>query len=205
MSSSTKLSNWNISTVVGDTPTDIVIAKQVHGNVLVPVSDCENGVTVADGLIGTKGDTTFGIRTADCMPLVLGTNEHVYGLHISRKTLIAGILEELTKQLGTEKITGAYIGPHICENCFTFSYKGEEILLFEKMFPYATEMRTSVTHLSLLRVIAAFLEENGVEKENIITDKRCTFESKELPSYKRWLTTEQTSQLLQITTTIQSL
>lgn len=202
MSSSINLGNWNITTVIGDTPIDVVTAKQTHGNVLVSVSECENKVTVADGLIGKKGDKPFGIRTADCMPLVLTTDEHIYALHISRKTLIKGILEETLKLLGSVKIKEVYIGPHICENCFTFSTKGEEIQTFENMFPYAVQTTKGVTHLSLSSVVMYFLEKHGVPQQNIIPDTQCTFECVELPSYKRWLSEGKIGALQNITTII---
>lgn len=202
MSSSTKLNNWNISTVAGDTPTDIVTAKQVHGNTLVPVSICDTRNTVADGLVGNQNDRPFGLRTADCMPLVLITQAQAYGLHISRKTLIEGILEETIQHLGDEKIEKAYIGPHICKNCFTFSYVGEGIKKFEELFPYATETRNEIIHLSLLQVVMPFLEKHGVPKEHINQDTRCTFETPELPSYRRHLAQGSSGKLPEITTVI---
>lgn len=202
MQSSTRLGNWNISTIVGNTPTGVVIAKQVHGNTVIPVSSWIDTNTIADGLIGIQDDKPFGIRTADCMPLVLATKERVVGLHISRKTLVAGILEETRSYLRNNNIEEAYIGPHICESCFTFSYKGEGIQQFEKLFPYATETGDQATYLSLVKVVMQFLEENLVLKENIQRDERCTFENPELPSYRRWITEGNTGPFPQITTVI---
>jgi polyphenol oxidase len=203
MPSSIQLGNWNVSQITGDTPPSVITARQVHGNSIVPVSACENPSTIADGLVGNTGDKPFGIHTADCMPLVITTREHVYALHISRKTLVAGILEEFTKQLGNEVIEHVYIGPHICEKCFTFSFIGEDVEKFAQMFPYATETRGAITHLSLLKVVMRFLEDKSVSKKDIAHDGRCTFETPELLSYRRWIAEGNTGVFPEITTVIE--
>lgn len=197
------LHQWNISLCIGERPSGCITPKQMHGNIIVPVSSCVSQVTIADGLIGSINDKPFGIYTADCIPLVLTTPTRAFALHISRHSSIAGILQETTVQLGKEKITGAYIGPHICETCFAFETVGERIGQFMTQYPYAVTHRKRTTHLSMQKVVEQYLKNLSVLPATIIVDTRCTYEDTSLPSYKRWLMEGKKGELLRITTTVQ--
>lgn len=179
MQSFTKLGNWEIAL---NPEYPVSLARQVHGNMIVHATSCEHAVIQADGVTGTQFDGAFGVHTADCLPLVVITDTQAAVLHISRHTLVAGILDTLTELLGKEPIRTAYIGQHICENCFVFEEKGEGIAQFEKLFPYAVKHNSSGTHLSLRSVILHYLK----DIPSITEDSRCTFETQELPSYRRW-------------------
>src|SRR3989344_5903870 len=120
MQSSITLSNWE---VVSNPAFPVTLAHQDHGR--------------SDFIIGTPSSKPVGVYTADCLPLVLTTDTIAFAIHISRHTLAAGILEELTKSIHNDEIRDAYVGPHICENCFVFEEKGESILRFETLFPRA--------------------------------------------------------------------
>lgn len=169
MPSFTKLGNFE---VVSNPEFPVTLAHQDHGR--------------SDFIIGTPSSRPVGAYTADCLPLVLTTDTKAFAIHISRHTLTAGILEELTKSIGSEEIRNTYIGPHICQNCFVFEEKGEGILQFEKVFPHAVHEDASGTHISLISVIQKYLDEQGLDTSAIIQDNRCTFETLDLPSYRRW-------------------
>lgn len=200
---SISIDGWNILLAHDTSDASVITAKQVHGKTIIAVPDCVPQITQADGLIGVRGDVPFGIRTADCMPLILITDSRVLALHMSRKTLVAGILDEVVQQLDNEKIKSAYIGPHICEQCFSFLYEGEEIQNFAQLFPYAVQRKNGIVHLSLLNVITRFLESRAVSLHDIIRDTRCTFETAELCSYRRWRLHGNTGKFSQIVIIVQ--
>ncbi len=205
MQLSTKLGNFEVVLMSSVADTTITLPKQTHGNTIIPASACEHGVTEADGIIGTLQDSPFGIHTADCLPLVVTTQTRAATIHISRHTLVAGILDELTRVIAQEKIIAAYIGPHICQRCFTFTEKGEGILQFEKHFPSAVQEKNSCTHISLQKVIHDYLTSIGVPKNAIEEDGRCTFETPKLASYKRWITRGKQGDFPRMTTVVRRL
>lgn len=198
-----KFEGWDILLAHDTSDSPVTTVKQVHGKEIITAQNCVANITRADGIIGVRGDAPFGIRTADCMPLVLFTDLRVLALHISRKTLVAGILGEVVQQLGNEKVRNAYIGPHICEQCFSFSYESEEIQKFAQLFPYAVQRKNGIVHLSLLKVITRFLERRAVLPHDIIKDTRCTFETAELCSYRRWRLQGNTGKFPQMLTIVQ--
>ncbi len=169
MQSSTTLGNWKI---ILNPEFPVTLAHQDHGR--------------SDFIIGTPSSKPVGVYTADCLPLILTTDTKAFAIHISRHTLTAGILEELTKSIGSEKLRNAYIGPHICEQCFVFEEKGPEIIAFEKLFPEAVSVDSFGTHISLISVIKKYLTTNNLHETAIHQDTRCTFETPKLPSYRRW-------------------
>ncbi len=187
MQSSIKLGNWRVSHITSEQKDPILLPRQTHGNTITQAALCVHRITEADGIIGTSQDAPFGIHTADCLPLVVTTDTRAAAIHISRHTLTAGILNTLTAILDGEALRNAYIGPHICEQCFVFEEKGENIIRFEKMFPHAIQERNHMTHISLRRVVYEYLKDIGMRKKFIIQDIRCTFETPELSSYRRWM------------------
>ncbi len=74
-----------------------------------------------DGLITQKKELGLTIRTADCLPLFLWSNEIIALLHIGYRGLLLGILDSFSEQLkklsDNHKINAA-IGAHIHECCF---------------------------------------------------------------------------------------
>lgn len=186
MQSSIKLGDWEVSLITGKPPVSMLLPRQTHGDIITQAALCVTSITEADGIIGTPHDAPFGVHTADCLPLVVTTDTRAAAIHISRHTLVAGILNNLNKVLDEEELRAAYIGPHICETCFTFKEKGEGIIEFEKLFPYAVHEQNSITHVSLVAVAQKYLAEKNVDTTKISYDTRCTFETLDLPSYRRW-------------------
>jgi copper oxidase (laccase) domain-containing protein len=183
--------NWNVQSLVQDDiealDNSIVIAEQVHCGEIVTASDIVIGKTKADGIFIDKQDIKAAVLTADCMPLVLTTNDSALVLHVSRKSLINGLLDKVDHFIEPENITGIYIGPHICAEHFTFPEAGEEIKKFQKMFPKAVAVKENIYHLSLRRAVNTYFKKWGIGDALIKEDGRCTFKEESLPSYKRWL------------------
>lgn len=165
---------------------NVVFPHQVHGDVIILAEECISGETEADGIVVSRSGFKTGVDTADCMPLVILSENKGIVLHVSRKTLIRGLLEKVPDVLLVSDITNVFIGPHICKKHFVFEFEGEELKEFQQKFPAAYE-KGELIHLSLVEAVTDYFKKWQV-KESIITgDNRCTFEDLNLISYRRWL------------------
>lgn len=179
------ISEQNTSDEVGFTAARIL--NQIHTGIVVarPFVAGENG----DGFLLNLNDSPAAIRTADCIPLIITTAENALALHISRLTLLHDIVTTGLNLINLEKITGLYIGPHICQRHFIFEEEGNTVKEFMKRFPTAVARTSTGTTLSLRTAldpyIAPILKNPNVTK---MIDQRCTYQTHKLPSYKRWLT-----------------
>lgn len=180
-----RLGSWSIETHVGaKTPTGVLAAEQIHCGRIARVTELP---VAADGIVVTPKDPAVAIRTADCLPIVLLSERVALLLHVSRKTLVEGLLDVAPTFLPPATITNAYIGAHICPEHFSFETFGPEIKAFAKKFPAAVTRQGEVVHLSLDIALDHYLKSWGVSESVIKRDKRCTFEDASLPSYRRRL------------------
>jgi copper oxidase (laccase) domain-containing protein len=182
---------------------DLLFSKQVHGGRIVSVECLKNKECEADGIVSDVSDgVVVGVVTADCVPVVIATDKRVVVLHVSRKTLIRGLLENVRNIISFKDIESVFIGPHICENHFSFENKGEEIQEFIDRYPMAREKRDGKVYLSMRQALQVFFDKWGVKNEKIIEDGRCTYESDQLSSYKRWREGESVEKLPLIRTIV---
>lgn len=165
-----KFLNWEVeATVAKKEPAAAQFAEQTHGR--------------EDFLITTG--KAIGIRTADCLPLVLLGEKEAALVHVSRKTLVNGQLENLATQFPVSAVQKAWLGPHICSKHFVFEHEGPEIQKFKELFPNAVEETVRGLALNIEKVVVKYLEKWGISEEKIEQDTSCTFESEALSSYKR--------------------
>jgi len=168
-------------------PSDIIHASQKHTNSICWAEEVTTA-TVADGIAAAAGfNQPFLIRSADCLPLVLLTADTACALHVSRKSLPAGLLDKVSGFLDVTAITRVHIGPHVCPEHFVFAWRGEELAAFCDIYPMACAPAAGGTSVSLRAAVDYYLQQWGVREENVTRDGRCTFESRELPSYRRSL------------------
>lgn len=192
----------NIISQVEDGESSTICAKQVHGANIVRAQDAVSRPVEADGIFITTPQTNVGIKTADCMPLGLVGKEGILLLHVSRKTLVAGLLDNVSKFLHPKYISRIYIGPHICADHFSFEWEGQEVTQFKEKFSDAVTEKEGVLYVSLRDAVQQYLTAWNVDAD-IQEDGRCTFEDNTLPSYKRWLAEEKKGKLAQIVTRVE--
>lgn len=185
---------WHIATqLLSQVPEGVVGVKQVHGAAIVRAQDIKKGETQADGIFAPANFRWPSmIRTADCLPLIVTTQDSVCALHVSRKTLIRELLDEVPAVIAPAEIISVYLGPHICAKHFVFETMGPEIAAFQERFPGACWQREDGLHISLLAAVEHYLAAWGVPVESRQIDERCTFETPSLPSYRRALRDRQT-------------
>lgn len=154
---------------------------QVHGAVIVPAAELVSSPKKADGVVIQADDPPTAIQTADCLPLVLMTPDTALALHVSRKSLITGLLDNVPRHINPKEIEYVFFGPHICAKHFTFEYIGEEVQRFIDQFPSAATS-DKPAGLSLVKAIEHYLQKWGIEDVATTRDGRCTYEDSTLAS-----------------------
>ncbi len=179
---------WEVKTsLLSEVPTDVIQINQKHTGHIIWAHEAATQ-SPADGIaVRSTSGQSICIRTADCLPLVLVTPAVICALHVSRKSLIAGLLESVPNYADTNTLEKVYIGPHICADHFVFEHEGPDIAKFAEQYPFACHKSTVGLHLSLHDVVEKYLERWRVNTNIIVRDGRCTFEAVELPSYRRSL------------------
>lgn len=161
------------------------LLKQTHDNNIVWINKLSSLVE-GDGVAVKRKDNLMGsVITSDCLPLVLLTSKVAMVLHVSRKTLIRGLLERVDNFIDVASISDVFIGPHICAQHFVFKWVGSEIQEFKTMFPQAVFSKEDGNHLSIREAVQSYLKKWGVQNNSITEDERCTYEDEQLPSYRR--------------------
>lgn len=180
-----KLGSWEVELLVEeDEMADMSVLEQVHGSKIVSLVDLDEVDSVtADGFELTRASKPAAIKTADCLPLVLIGEDSAIGIHVSRKSLIRGILDGMEDRMS--EIQHAFIGPHVCEDHFTFEFMGDELRTLLNCWPYAGRSVGGMTHINLLSIVQAYLDLWSVPQDVRVLDPRCTFEDEEIPSYRR--------------------
>lgn len=166
----------------------IIKMQQVHGNkaVIVDGKFPDKIVIGCDALITNDKNVILEVKTADCLPISIVDNKlHVIGLvHAGWRGLENGIIKNTLRLMCTKfKVSLSdvkiKIGPHICQNCYEI--KNDVLEKFENLVHVENQKK----YLNLSGVAIDQLVNLGVLKENITIDKRCTFEDRDLPSYRR--------------------
>lgn len=163
-----------------------VSMQQVHGNRVVRVYKKDLGKIIknCDGLITNDKGLVLQVRTADCLPIsFIDKNNTAIGLvHAGwrglQKQIIIKTVDLMVKSFGTNlKDIKIEIGTHICKKHYEV---GPEVSKYFKGEKY----------LDLAKIAINQLTSCGVLIKNIKIDRRCTYEDKNLPSYRRDSTSE---------------
>jgi YfiH family protein len=157
--------------------------SQEHGNRIALIESVIDIDPVADSLVTGIPGISLAVQVADCIPLLLSSEEAVAAVHVGRKGLVNGVALrtlELMKDMGATAIS-AIIGPAICGKCYEVS---EEIFNeVVELHPSAAARRGDGTFaLDLPGALIKVLEGEGV---SVSHEGSCTFEDSQLFSYRR--------------------
>jgi polyphenol oxidase len=140
-------------------------ASQVHGAraVLAPCKDEE-----ADALVAFDPETAVGVRTADCVPILLAstTAGSVAAVHAGWRGIVAGVIGA-TFALGSFDI--AAIGPCIGACCFEI---GADVA--EKLSPHVVRRDEGRVFGDLRAAVRGQLGQHGVDPARIDDVQGCT-------------------------------
>ena len=108
------------------------LLTQVHSNHVIVIDNQYQDISniEADALVTTIANVKLAVKTADCTPILLYSQDVIAAVHAGWRGAHSGIIQNtimVMKQLGASRIS-AYIGPCIRQN----SYKIDKI--FYKKF-----------------------------------------------------------------------
>ncbi|MDQ1469173.1 MAG: purine-nucleoside/S-methyl-5-thioadenosine phosphorylase / adenosine deaminase [Bryobacterales bacterium] len=161
-------------------PSPITTVKQIHSDTVAEAGD---GVAEADGLVTQQPGVVVGVRTADCVPvLIVDTQQRaVAAVHAgwrgSARNIVAVAVRELISRYGTRlEDLSAAIGPSIGVCCYEV---GSEVArLFQNSTPETNG------RLDLAVINERQLREAGVQ--NVWMAGVCTFcEAQDYFSFRR--------------------
>jgi len=167
----------NISKLLHNTGMkELRLLTQVHGKDIIRTTD-KRSIPEGDGWFGkgTPG-TLYGIKTADCLPLLLFDPEkrNIAALHCGWRSALAGIVPsalELFRTSGSaiNGLIGA-VGPAIGPCCFEVGAEFENMVSSE----YLTPAAGNKFHLDLRLLVRTQLLDGGAELSGIENIERCT-------------------------------
>ncbi len=115
----------NLNVVYTEKGEDVeTIKKRFNINPIFPIQKHTNNVCIleeynndiCDGLITFQKNKAIGVKTADCIPLVLTDFKKVAVIHAGWRGLVSGIVGNALKQFANVKI--AFVAPFIKECCY---------------------------------------------------------------------------------------
>ncbi|RCL39145.1 MAG: laccase domain-containing protein [SAR86 cluster bacterium] len=90
--------------------------NQTHG---VDIYNYNYQELEADGFITSKRNTAYGIKTADCLPIIFWNDSNeLSGLHCGWRGVAYGIIDRLLMSQHGAKMQYAFFGPSISKNFF---------------------------------------------------------------------------------------
>jgi YfiH family protein len=149
----------------------VAVMHQVHGDQVVVIDAIEKTPT-ADALVTSNKEIALAVRVADCLPLLMYSENVVAAVHVGRKGLVNKVAVNAVNQmrkLGAEEIQGV-VGPHICGDCYEV---GPELYAQVSADHPATAEKSN--HLNLYAGLVEQLAGIPLTNTNLCT--------KELPDY----------------------
>ncbi len=153
---------------------------QKHTSRVLTLTSFPYPPTIGDAVITNLKGIEIGVRTADCVPLILIGEEWVGVAHVGWRGLASGILEKLIEKIGKHedvKNLFAFLGPSAKACCYEV---GEE---FRNLFPRYILERGGNLYMDMQNSVAQELKALGVQSIGMY--ERCTVCSEDLPSYRR--------------------
>ncbi len=158
--------------------------NQVHGNRVAIIEEVTEEIPTADALVTGIPGITLAVMVADCIPLLLTSENSVAAVHVGRKGLVNRVAEkaiEVMREISTAEIS-ATIGPAICGSCYEVSQDIYDEVT-QSHPESAARTKANTTSLDLVKALIADLKAMGIVK--IDNQSRCTHENVSLFSYRR--------------------
>jgi YfiH family protein len=169
-------------------PPGVLTLRQIHSARVVPASTAAPA-TEGDALWTTQPGQWIGVRTADCVPILLAAESGlaVAAVHAGWRGTVANIAAAAVAEISRHGIVDrqnlrAAIGPAIGACCYEV---GPEVAAqFKFIFPERTDL-DSRTRIGLAEANRRLLIAAGVPKRNISISGLCTACSSACHSWRR--------------------
>lgn len=180
---------------------DVDVALKQFGPVVIPDQRHTANVDFADGSCGAFPSTdalitnvkglAIGVRTADCVPILLNAPDigAVAAIHAGWKGTLAGIVRNAVDRLigmGADPAEMyAAMGPCICGKCYEVGPELAEVFSIEGFGDCVFTPQGGREHLDLPAANRMILLECGLLPDHIAMPPLCTLESPGWPSWRR--------------------
>ncbi|MGC8677617.1 MAG: polyphenol oxidase family protein [Hydrogenobaculum sp.] len=161
----------------------IFLPKQIHSNFVVYINDYAENIE-ADGVITDRSAFKIGIKTADCVPVILKSKNFVGAIHAGWRGLYNGILKEAFSlfESFSEKPYFAFIGPSAKACCYEVGHEFQNYFKSLKVVDNKLFFDTQKEAISQLKALNKDIR--------LLVYDTCTICNKEIPSYRRDKTKE---------------
>jgi YfiH family protein len=181
---------------LGVGPDRIFYLSQVHGTAAVALNGDERNEAVleleGDALASRAAGLACAVRTADCVPILLGDTKSgaVAAIHAGWRGIVRGVVEagvtKLKEIAGGEPELVAAIGPHIRLWSFEVDEDVAEELASASPVPCVVRRDGMKPHVRLDNIVRGKLAALGVKSEHIDDVGGCTLsEDNRFFSYRR--------------------
>jgi len=161
---------------VGDDPAAVIANRallgatqfmnQVHGNEVVVIDHVLEQEPTCDALITTTKGISLAVMVADCIPLLLVSQEVVAAVHVGRAGLVNKVAIKALHQmrtLGAVEVH-AILGPSICGSCYEVPFDLQQAVIADHPRAFSTT-RQGTPALNLPAGLIATLTVEGVSYE----------------------------------------
>lgn len=160
---------------LGLSPGRLVFLSQVHGNAVLELSADQTRDSAreneGDALVSGCAELGLGVRTADCIPILIGDPEtgRAAAVHAGWRGLVRGVIFETVRRMPTARRLIAAIGPHIGPLAFEVSadVAGELLACSTARNPVSREYGAK-PHVDLAQIAVAQLERAGVATIDVV-------------------------------------
>ena len=161
---------------VGDTPSAVTANRavlgntqfmnQVHGNEVVVIDQLLEQEPTCDALITTTKGISLAVMVADCIPLLLTSEEAVAAVHVGRAGLVNKVAIKALQHMRTlgAKNVHAILGPSICGKCYEVPLQMQHDVVADHPRAFSTTHQGS-SGLDLPAGLIADLAAEGVSYE----------------------------------------
>ena len=181
----------------------LVMPKQTHTANVGVVTDSDEVFAETDALITQLPDVAVGVRTADCVPVVIYAPDikAVAAVHAGWKgtigRIVANTIGKLKEMGANPGLMTAAFGPSICGECyeagrdlaqkFVEARLGEAVIWGKGVDPMGEKTFGEETvRIDLQKANTIIIKESGIPAENIHLSTECTrHSSRHWPSWRR--------------------
>lgn len=157
--------------------------NQVHGDVVVVIDHLLDYEPTCDALITTTKDLSLAVMVADCIPLLLMSEEAVAAVHVGRAGLVNKVairaLHQM-RELGAIDIH-AVLGPSICGRCYEVPLEMQQ----EVIAAHPRALSTTSKGTPGLDLSAGLIAELAAEGVSYDASVICTMEEPLYYSHRR--------------------
>tara|TARA_B100001113_G_scaffold233520_1_gene191853 strand:+ start:1129 stop:1719 length:591 start_codon:yes stop_codon:yes gene_type:complete len=171
----TSSQNGDIKKVLKEIKCDVNFAemKQTHSSEVKVIN--KKGIYDSDGIETNTQDLPLVVRVADCIPILMKSNNLISAVHAGWRGINKSIFEKSLKNHNFKNLKIS-IGPHAKECC----YEVKEDL--KQLFPYSTIELNGRYYLNLRKRIEEFCIKENIELE---VSQQCTICDDNYYSYRK--------------------